>query len=87
MQSPGKSMSPWCRDPCSSTACRLRAQQGLLKGGRQLLLPLPSLKGGQRDREGGKKPRCRGESLVPLLVYSGILMKRRVSSSLIYHIM
>lgn len=60
---------------------------GLLKGGRQLLLPLPSLKGGQRDREGGKKPRCRGESLVPLLVYSGILMKRRVSSSLIYHIM
>lgn len=35
----------------------------------------------------GKKPRFWGESLVLLPVSSGILMKRRVRSSLIYHIM
>lgn len=43
----------------------------------------------QEDRgmRRGKEPRCWGESLVPSPAYSGILMKRRVSSSLIYHIM
>lgn len=40
--------------------------------------------GGMRK---GKEPRCWGKSLVPSPAYSGILMKRRVSSSLIYHIM
>lgn len=85
MQSPGRSLSPQSRDPSPCPAQGLGAGQGLLERGGTS--PAPSeLQGGQRDEE-QEEPEEQGRKFGAVVAYSGILMKRQVSSSLIYHIM
>lgn len=80
MQTPGKTPSVQHRDPSPSSAQRLRAD--LERGGTSPAPP--QLQEGQKDKE---EATVQGRKFGAVVVYSGILMKRQVSSSLIYHIM